>query len=79
MMAQPLEFRVRKLARMSSHYRELAHGLLAPDINAEIEAVAEECAREAARLERECLGKRNCPCKLSGRCLSRALASHHLA
>jgi hypothetical protein len=53
-MADLLECRVRKPARMSSHYRELADSFLAAEVSAEIEEVADEYAKEAARLEREC-------------------------
>jgi hypothetical protein len=76
-MVDLLEGRVRKFARMSAHYRELADGFLSPDVSAQIEEVAEEYAREAARLERECVGKRDCPCELSNGCRSSSLTSFH--
>jgi hypothetical protein len=76
-MADLLECRVRKPARMSSHYRELADSFLAAEVSAEIEEVADEYAKEAARLERECIGKRLCPWELSGAFTSSSLASFH--
>jgi hypothetical protein len=45
-----------------------------PTLNAEIEAVAEDYAKEAERPARECFGKRDCPCKLNSRCLSQDVA-----
>ena len=76
-MADLLECRVRNLARMSSHYRALADDFFAPEVNAQIEEVAEEYASEAARVQRECVGKKNCPCELSGGCKSYGLTSFH--
>lgn len=77
MMAEPIECRVQKLARLSSHYRDLAHGFLSPEVNAEIEAVADEYAKEAARLKRECADKDDCPHKRNVDCCSCTVPSLH--
>ena len=56
-MADLLEFRLSKLARMSCHFRQLADGYLAPAVSAEIGEVADEYEREVVRIERECWEK----------------------
>jgi hypothetical protein len=69
-MVDLLEFRVSKLVRRSDHCRHLADGLLPPAVNAAITAVADEYDKEAARMERECHGKRCCPCHRFTSCLA---------
>jgi hypothetical protein len=76
-MADLLEFRVSKLALMSCHFRELADGFLAPLDSAKIIEVADEYDEEVMRIERECRGRRLCPCEFSGSCISSSLTSFH--
>ena len=76
-MADLLEFRVSKLALMSCHFRQLADGYLAPSDSAKIIEVADEYDEELMRIERECRGKRLCPCEFSGSCISSILTSFH--
>ncbi|HEY8032521.1 MAG TPA: hypothetical protein VIF02_09160 [Methylocella sp.] len=76
-MADLLEFRLSKLARMSFHLRQLADGYLAPSVSAEIAQVADEYESEVVRIERECWGKRSCPCEFSRNCISCNLPSFH--
>ena len=76
-MADLLEFRLSKLARMSCHFRQLADGSLAPAVSAEIAEVADEYEKEVVRIERECWGKRSCPCEFSAGCISYSLPSLH--
>ena len=67
-MVDLLEFRVGKLVRRSDHCRHLANGLLPTAVNAAITALAEEYEKEVARMERDCRGKRRCPCNLFDTC-----------
>ena len=76
-MADLLEFRLSKLARMSCHFRQLADGYLAPSVSVEIAEVADEYESEVVRIERECRGKRLCPCEFSVGCISCNLPSFH--
>ena len=71
------ELRVSKLALMSCHFRLLADGYLAPAVSAKINEVADEYDEEAVRIERECRGKRSCPCDFSGRCIGYSLTRFH--
>jgi hypothetical protein len=64
-MADLLEFRLSKLARMSCHFRQLADGYLAPAVSAEIAEVADEYEKEVVRIERECWGKKVVPANLA--------------
>ena len=64
-MADLLEFRLSKLARMSCHFRQLADGYLAPAVSAEIAEVADEYEKEVVRIERECWGKNFVPANLA--------------
>jgi hypothetical protein len=50
---------------MSCHFRQLADGYWAPSVSAEIAEVADEYEKEVVRIERECWGKRLCPCEFS--------------
>jgi hypothetical protein len=61
-MVDLIEVRVSKLARLSDHYRLLANDLQPDPVSAEINAIANELDTEAARVKRECVGKRRCPC-----------------
>jgi len=63
-MVDLLEYRVCKLVRRSNHYQHLADGLLPTAVSAEIMAVADEYDKEVARMERQCRGRRRCPCNL---------------
>ena len=63
-----VDFRVGKLGRMSDHYRQLADNLQPDPVSAEITAIADELDNEAARLQRECVGKRLCPCTADPAC-----------
>jgi len=72
-----LEFRVSKLALMSCHFRQLADSYLAPAVSAKIIEVADEYDEEVMRIERECRGKRLCPCEFSSRCISTSLTNFH--
>jgi hypothetical protein len=56
---------ISKLGLMSDHFRRLADNLQPDPVSAEITAFAEELDNEAARLQRECLGKRPCPCGMA--------------
>jgi hypothetical protein len=76
-MADLLEFRLSKLARMSCHFRQLADGFLAPAVSAQIAEVADEYEKEVVRIERECWGKRICPCEFTSGCISCSLPSFH--
>ncbi len=76
-MADLLEFRLSKLARMSCHFRQLADGFLSPTVSAQIAEVADENEKEVVRIERECWGKRSCPCEFSRGCVSRSSPSFH--
>jgi len=67
-MVDRLEFRVSQLTRMSGHYRELAAGLFPENVSTEIEAIANAFDDEAARIGRECVGRRVCPCEFSSSC-----------
>ena len=69
-MVDRLEFRVNKLARMSGHYRELAAALFPENVSAEIEAVADAFDHEVLRIDRECVGRRACPCEFSDACVA---------
>ena len=70
MVVDRLEFRVSKLARISGHYRELAANLYPESVSAEIEAVADAFDDELARIGRECVGRRTCPCEFAGSCIA---------
>jgi hypothetical protein len=63
-----IDFRVGKLSRMSVHYRRLAENLQPDPVSFEIAAIADELDVEAARLQRECVGKRLCPCLAAPGC-----------
>ena len=76
-MADLLEFRLSKLALMSCHFRQLADNYWAPAVSATIAEVADEYEKEVVRIERECWGKRSCPCEFSGGCISCSLPSFH--
>ena len=69
-MADLLEFRMNKLARMLDHYRHLAFNLQPDPVSDEIVAVVNEFDNEIARMKLECVGKRICPCELSQSCLA---------
>ena len=71
------ELRVSKLALMSCHFQLLADGYLAPAVSAKINEVADEYDEEVVRIERECRGKRLCPCDFSGLCKGYSLTSFH--
>ncbi len=68
-MVDLLEFRLGKLTRMSDHFRRLAVGLAPEKVSAEIAAVADAFDDEAARIIRDCVGRRACPCKLAHSCI----------
>ncbi len=51
-MVNLIEIRVTRLARISDHYRELADNLRPDPVSAEITAIADEIAGEAAQLRR---------------------------
>ena len=65
-----LEFRINTLVRLSDHFRELAAGVFSLEVSAEIASVADEFAHEAVRINRECVGRRTCPCEFGDACLS---------
>ncbi len=69
-MVDVLEFRINKLARMSDHYRHLAAALIAEKVSAEIAAVADAFDDEVVRMNRECAGRRVCPCQFRGSCVA---------
>ena len=69
-MVDLIELRMSKFARMSDHCRELADRLQPDPVSAEITAIADEFENEAARMKRECVGKRTCPCAFIGSCPS---------
>jgi len=74
-MVDLLEFRVRKLATMSDHYRELAAALFPEKVSGEIAALADAFDDEVARVNRECVGRRACPCAFYGSCIALGGAS----
>jgi hypothetical protein len=76
-MTDLLEFRVSKLALISCHFRQLADSYLGPAVSAKIIEVADEYDEEVVRMERECRGKRLCPCELSSGCISYSVTSFH--
>jgi hypothetical protein len=76
-MTDLLEFRVSKLTLMSCHFRQLADSYLAPAVSAKIIEVADEYDEEVVRIERECRGKRLCPCEFSSCCISYSVISFH--
>jgi len=76
-MADLLELRASKLALMACHFRQLADGYLAPAVSAKINEVADEYDEEVLRIERECRGKRFCPCDFNGLCRGYSLTSIH--
>ena len=69
-MVDLIELRMSKFALMSDHCRELADRLQPDPVSAEITAIADEFENEAARMKRECVGKRTCPCTFIGSCLA---------
>jgi hypothetical protein len=69
-MIQLLEFRVSKLAHMSEHYRDLAAALYPEMVSAEVDAAADRLDEEVARLRRECVGRRTCPCEFISACVA---------
>jgi hypothetical protein len=69
-MVDLLEFRVRKLTGMSAHYRELAADLFPEKVSGEIAAVADAFDDEVARINRDCAGRRACPCEFIGSCVA---------
>jgi hypothetical protein len=62
--------RLGKLTRMSRHYRELAAALVPEELSAEIAEVAEAVDGIVERMNRECLGRRTCPCEFSSSCIA---------
>lgn len=68
-MVDLIDVRVSKLVRISDHCRHLANGVLPFAVRVEIAEMADEYDTEVARIERDCRGKRRCPCECSGGCL----------
>ena len=68
-MVDLMQYRMARLAQMSGHWRQLADDSLSAAISSEIAMVADDFDQEIARMRRECLGKRSCPCECDGACL----------
>lgn len=69
-MVDLLEFHVRKLADMSEHCRRLAAELFPENVSAEIASVADQFDDEVGRLNRDCIGRRTCPCEFNATCVA---------
>jgi hypothetical protein len=69
-MVDVLEFRMSKLARISNHYRQLGVALAPETVSGEIAAVADAFDNEVMRINRECVGRRACPCELAHSCIA---------
>ena len=68
-MVDLMQYRMARLAQMSGHWRQLAGNSLSAAISGEIGTVADDLDQEIARMRRECVGKRSCPCEYRGACL----------
>ena len=68
-MLDLMQYRMARLAQMSGHWRQLADDSLSAAISSEIATVADDFDQEIARMWRECVGRRSCPCEYSGACL----------
>jgi hypothetical protein len=69
-MVDLLESRVRKLTDMSEHCRRLAAELFPENASAEIASVADQFDDEVGRINRDCIGRRTCPCEFAATCVA---------
>ncbi len=68
-MVDVLEFRIGKLTQMSVHYRQLASDLFPEMVSNEIALIADQFDDEVARMNRDCRGRRTCPCEFRPACV----------